>query len=768
MMANTVNLNRLSIAGLRGISQPLDLQFKKPMTLVYGENGTGKTSICDALDFLGNGECGSLSDISVGSGKHRFWPSIGQDIQDISVTLEASDGSSWNATATGNRVNVASTGSRAVPLVKVWRRKQLMDLILATPANRFQVIEPFIDISEINRSEVAIRRLQADIEQELNRAGIRISESLATLEDQRRLAGADSPEAVEWSRQEIGKSVENLDAELVALASITSNIGVLLETIRQVNELKIELEQNKSNLTDAQDIFNQVQQRVNADNEEILSILESAQLFFHTHENAEACPLCESTENISGLPQLIERKLTELSEIREAKVARDSAIVAHQQKEEQLERTNGRMEQQILGLKEGLKQVEPFEASRQILSELLDQGNDTAILDAAKLNTIKGNIEQRKTGLSEQKGRRDSLQAALDQYDQNVESQAENNILKPKIDRLLEIHETERKRFVDEILSSIAGEVGRLYEEIHPGEGLNQIALQLDPRRRASLDIQSQFLNRQVPPGAYFSSSHLDSLGLCILIALAKLELPEDAILVLDDILGSIDEPHVDRLVQLLYVESQHFMHTLVTTHYHAWHHKIRRGQLRNANCQVIELRKWHEVNGVTTQNSGRPLLEIIRANIHDNPSEIEPIAANAGHLLEQLGDFLVSHYECSVPKKAHGNTLNDYLDGLKPRFIRHLRVEIKQADDTYVEVQLEPLISGLKDIYQVRNTSGAHYNELASHLPPADVLRFGELVVELGDALICAENGYPTRMKDGEYWVTSGETRRLHPLHRP
>ncbi len=767
-MANVVKLNRLSITGLRGVSQPLDIQFEKSMTLVYGENGTGKTSICDALDFLGNGECGSLGDISVGSGKHRFWPFIGQDIQDISVTLEAIDGSSWNATAIGNRVNVALTSSRAVPVVKVWRRKQLMDLILATPANRFQVIEPFIDISEIDRSETALRKLQANIEQALNQAAIRISESLATLEDQRRLAGVDLPEAVEWARQEIGKSVENVDTELAALTSVTGTIGILVETIGQVNELKAELEQNRENLTDVQHIFNQVQKRVNADNEETLDILESAQLFFHAHENMEACPLCESSENISGLPQRVEQKLSELSELSEAKATRDAAIAAHQQKEEQLKRINGRMEQQILGLKEELKQVEPFELSREILSELLDQDNGTAISDTTKLNTIIENIEQRKTGLSEQKGRRDSLQAALDQYDQNVESQTENNILKPKIDRLLEMHETERKRFVGEILSSIAGEVGRLYEEIHPGEGLNQIALQLDPRRRASLDIQSEFLNQPVPPGAYFSSSHLDSLGLCILIALAKLESPEDAILVLDDILGSIDEPHVDRLVQLLYTESQHFMHTLVTTHYHAWHHKIRRGQLRNANCQVIELRKWHEVNGVTTQNSGRPLLDILRANIHDNPSEIEPIAANAGHLLEQLGDFLVSHYECSVPKKVHGNTLNDYLDGLKSRFLKHLCVEIKRADDTYVEVQLEPLISELKDIYQVRNTSGAHYNELASHLPPADVLRFGELVVELGDALICAENGYPTRMKNGEYWATSGETRRLHPLHRP
>jgi hypothetical protein len=162
-------------------------------------------------------------------------------------------------------------------------------------------------------------------------------------------------------------------------------------------------------------------------------------------------------------------------------------------------------------------------------------------------------------------------------------------------------------------------------------------------------------------------------------------------------------------------------------------------------------------------------LVEILRANIADNPSEIEPIAAMAGQLLEQIGDFLTLHYGCSLPRRIDDrHTLNEYLDGLKPGFIQHLRVEVKQSDGAYTEVRLEAIISEIKQIFHVRNIVGAHYNELASYLPPSDTLRFGDLVVQLADALICPDNGFPTREKDGAFWATRGETRRLHPLNKP
>jgi hypothetical protein len=201
-MPDPARLTSLTISGLRGILQTLTLEFYKPMTLVYGENGTGKTSICDALDLLGNGKCGSLDDISVGHGKHQHWPHLGQRPTDISVNLNAADGTAWSATVNGSRACVTSNNSSDAPAIKIWRRKQLMDLILSTPADRFKVIEPFIDIRKIAQSESALRNLLETTNRNINTASIRVSESLETLRGQQELAGNESGDTLAWAREE--------------------------------------------------------------------------------------------------------------------------------------------------------------------------------------------------------------------------------------------------------------------------------------------------------------------------------------------------------------------------------------------------------------------------------------------------------------------------------------------------------------------------------------------------------------------------------------
>ncbi|WPU34505.1 AAA family ATPase [Pseudoalteromonas piscicida] len=132
-MTSKLNLKKLTISGLRGVSNPLTLNFEKTFTLIFGHNGTGKTSICDAIDFLANGDCSSLGDNSLGSARHKFWPFVGKKSSDVAVDLSLSDGSSWRATILGTKTSVSVSSKRELPVVKVWRRKQMMDLILAKP-----------------------------------------------------------------------------------------------------------------------------------------------------------------------------------------------------------------------------------------------------------------------------------------------------------------------------------------------------------------------------------------------------------------------------------------------------------------------------------------------------------------------------------------------------------------------------------------------------------------------------------------------------------
>jgi AAA15 family ATPase/GTPase len=57
-----LNLTSLKLEALRGATQPFELKFEsgKKITIVYGENGSGKSTVCDAFDLLGNDGLSSL------------------------------------------------------------------------------------------------------------------------------------------------------------------------------------------------------------------------------------------------------------------------------------------------------------------------------------------------------------------------------------------------------------------------------------------------------------------------------------------------------------------------------------------------------------------------------------------------------------------------------------------------------------------------------------------------------------------------------------
>lgn len=759
-MSKNSKLDKLTIAGLRGVSTPLEIQFEKPLTLIYGQNGTGKTSICDALDFLVNGDCGSLGDNSISVSKHKYWQFAGSKASDASVQLSLKDGSSWRGSISGTKVSQLASGTRGMPKVKVWRRKQMMDLILAKPGDRFKVISEFIDVDEIDRSEKVVRDLQRKIAAQLLLASARITENYSTLESQCRLNGGDVSDPIAWAKQESEKKGSEFDDEINHFSELVRDIDSLISSLQDRNGLASQTATLKESLASKEKNYSEALSKVTGDSAATLDLLLEAKKYFESNEgDFEACPLCESKENIEGLPARISSVIDGYSEFNSSKAQYSQSGKEYDGHKERVASTEVSITKKVEELK---NKAETFKFEFNDLGKLKEYLTDTSMLGEENLATIREGIDQHKYNLVEKKGKRSTIESAYRQYTSNLAEQQSNDILKPKIDRILEIHEIMRKAFVDGILSSIAGDVGRLYEAIHPKEGLDKIALQLDPKKRASLEIQSEFQNESAPPGAYFSNSHLDTLGLCILLALAKRDAPEETMLILDDVLGSIDEPHADRIVQLIYSESAHFMHTLVTTHYQRWHALIRNGQLRVPECQLIELKQWNPQLGVILQESARSMVEILRDNITNKPNEPEPIAQTAGYLLEQICDWLVSKYELSIPKRR--NTAYDYLCALKDKYRNQLMVEVRQSDDSYVGNGLKELLDDIHEIFRIRNIVGAHFNELASHLTADDSLNFGRKVLSLSDLLICKDEGFPVKEKL-TYMSTPSETRRLYPL---
>ena len=85
----------------------------------------------------------------------------------------------------------------------------------------------------------------------------------------------------------------------------------------------------------------------------------------------------------------------------------------------------------------------------------------------------------------------------------------------------------ERIRHANDTLEAISGDFADLYQTIHPREQIETIRLYLHPTKKASAQFDGTLFGKQdASPVACLSESHLDTLGLCLFLALEKRETP--------------------------------------------------------------------------------------------------------------------------------------------------------------------------------------------------------------------------------------------------
>lgn len=771
-MTSTASLKSLSLTAFRGASTELRLEFEKgkKLTLIYGENGTGKTTICDAFEFLAIEKLGSLEDRGMGKGLEKFWPTAGKASKELVVQLETSS-SICSGRIIDKKVNV--TPSSAKPRIELLRRQQVLRLIEARPADLYNEIKRFIDIAEFEKSEEALRQLAKSISADKEQVQRAELENLGTLQGFFDAAGkpADANPVV-WAKNKLIGPTTNRDDDIATIGKLRTKFSTIESIADRLVASSEAITAAKKGEDAAEVALASAVALSSAGAEDLLKVLEAGQDFLHAHPNPTECPLCSSAEKASGLAETIKARLDHLRELKDAHTERlkqrallGNAQAAHLQfvanyaaaRVDFLEALSGHTWRAEVVLPSG---PPPIDVGELIvwLAASASCADSWPALEATWRD------ERRFVA---------ALKSAVEQYDSNLAARMELEALVPKTEKALQICVAERQAFTDGILKEIAQEVGRLYEIVHPGEGLDKIAMPLDPDRRASLELRASFSDLDAPPQAYFSQSHLDTLGLCVFQALALRDRVEDTILILDDVLGSVDEPHVDRVIQMIYGVSSKFRHTIVTTHYRPWREKYRWGWLKSDQaCQFIELTGWDIEDGIRIIGS-LPEIDRLKFLLAASPIDPQAICSKAGVILEAALDYLTQKYECSVPRRlGAAYTLGDLLPSVGGKLRETLTVEIRESDISGVlstkTVPLKPILDILQRIAQTRNAFGAHFKAISFELLDTDAIGFAKQVVALMDAMTHPDHGWPSNDKSGSYWRNSGDTRRLHPLKKP
>ncbi len=475
---------KLTIAHLRGSVLPFTLSFEndKKLTVIYGENGAGKSTICDALEFMGKGKVGSIEKRGLGR-TNSYWPSLGKKPSDVSVTLETEDATCC-ATISKSEVVVSPADKR--PRVEVLRRTQILELIEAAPAARYEAVRRFIDVSEIEACEESLRDSTKSVGTDQTIVLARIAENRQSVEQFWEQAGKPGLSPLAWAETQSKLDTTSFETEVKSLDGLQKAYECLKAYPKRLQDAQQALNTASQSLKTAEDNLHKCIVGVTAEAPDIVAVLESAKAFLSLHPDLLVCPVCESKENVLGLNQRVDERLSTLKTLQDAQSAKHKAELEVQRATQRIET----LRQEATSPASDFRKA----AAQTSLPKDVALPTDSLPEDISTWNTWLTATADMPTAWGKSVGSlRDNanffgtLKKALKTYNDNVLAAKGLELLLPKLTKVLEVVEQERHQFTDTALAAIANEVGRMYETVHPGEGLDKIRIELERGKRASL-----------------------------------------------------------------------------------------------------------------------------------------------------------------------------------------------------------------------------------------------------------------------------------------
>ena len=754
------------LENFKGATTPLPFAFDpaKKIVIIFGENGTGKSTIVDAIDFVCNQSFGSLDQKSVGGKKHELIVSLNKPVNDLKVVLQCGT-DTWQSGIVKSKPSTSGSGQKLS--VQILRRSDILKFIDGEPKQRYEKLQPFIALPRCEKNESALRNGIKNDDASFAEAVRAIDQAKSTLDEIWKATGSPGANSILWARQQASQ-------DITALKKLNNDLRLLLDGIRKSNdkiqavaEIERGIDESNKSLSKLETDKASLQTKTNLDS--LVKVLQNAKQYFTATDLPAICPVCEQTIDIPKLRDEIESKLANLKALSDvlAKINSCETILAGQQSNLAKEQKNS--VDDINAVVKNWNALVPEER------KALGCFNLVAATDYAEaikvyhvLEPTVPVIEKRQAAL---KGIEliDSVKIHLKVVDEKTNNAGIIQSRLSTLRELLKIVEETRKGYIDSVLKNIASDIEKLYISLHPAEGLGGIQFMIDPNKIGSLDLNGCFQGANaVLPQAYYSESHLDTLGICIFLALAKYFKTE--VVVLDDVVTSADEVHMTRYIDMLHNEANSFDQVILTTHYRPLRDRYRFNRAPASQVQLFELKPWSLNSGV---QPGKSTLWIDDVCHYNQPQYFDRqiVASKAGILLEALLDDLTLRYRCSLPRQAEPfYTLGDLLNGLSKKLKLALKVEVlDDAGKIVSSTQLFDKIERINSCNWIRNQVGCHFNVTGLALADKDVADFGNNVVDLTRNLVCPSCGsVPRNDKSGSYWECQCKKVRLHPLENP
>ena len=609
-------IKSIKINGLRGVKDPLTLELNKKSILVYGDNGTGKSSLTDSFEWFFYNKVDHLSNEEIGRRKGRdalrniFIP----DTEDGFIELAFDDNKLDSKKSIDNSLRTSSSNesddfnkfiASTISERLILRYRDLVQFIIAGKTDKLKELQNIIGFSDVQNIRDLLKRNGARIARNIK------STNYDNLKNVQQSTILENLGQNTYSDEQLFDGVNKLIKPLKLGVEITSRqeINAILkkieskedsELLNQINfytKIKESIAQIEGNIDNINNSYSTFYNSFNAlkkdpekvKNLQLLSLLqEGKSILTKDVVEDDYCPLCQQEKSKVDLLQELNLRIEELELLNKEKEKVDnnskdlqSAIKSN------ISTTEGLLTEKLFEKEDYKKLKETVEEIKNSLNKHLDESKkeltDT-LTDIEKIKFVKNEIEELTIDLVKTiKKLTESKEANLKfkiytklfhsakAYVEYLKIEKEQNVLanqQATFELLYEDFIKRQEEALNVFLTMFSNDINDFYTIMNPNEKVEDI--KLVPLKKndelVGITIEYSFFNEtHTPPIAYLSESHINCLGLSFFLASVKAFNKESKFFVLDDVISSFDRSHRYRFAQLLATKFSDYQVILLT-----------------------------------------------------------------------------------------------------------------------------------------------------------------------------------------------------------
>ncbi len=716
-------IKKINLEGFRGVQSNfvLDLEKTGQPLLLYGDNGSGKSTIADAIEWFLFDKVSHLKGEEIAKKHDGIRNKDISESQETSVELEFSN-NSFNGKkelkVKGDKYQVKTTPNDKDKFKEylsktnkeniVIRNDQLINFIVSTKSERLADISELIGYGEVTKLKGILRKAVGDISSAIK---AKAYESQITSKQSQLL---ETIKANVYDDTQFLKAVDNIVKPL-KLEGAIDNWEKLNALKKELEKVEIgEDEKNKAFIKEALSRLNsqeEVYSKLVEDHKDFVSsyeelvknkekikglrlklLLDSAREAIEKqyHEN-ESCPVCLTEMPTKDLLSQIKVRVEELKVLEENKTNLDeSRNYCLIQVKEAIEPYSDISRDDLLNkeifkkLSGKIKKIfQSLELSKEELSKNIN------LADECQYNALNVSLDDRTEIISDfneidkqikpsanpkiKIGQAIVLAESL--YKDYVQLSKEKEAIKAQRDTLERIYNdftTAQKQELERFLGTISSDMNSYFKFMNPNDDIDQVELKTIENTDGDFVGIAYHLNNfrgatLEAPKAYMSESYLNCLGLCLFLASVKSFNKENKFFVLDDVVSSFDKKHRTLFARLLSEKFSDWQ-PVVLTHEDEWF-SILASMVRGKNWK-IKTTKWNNKTGTSVELKIPDLKSQIDKKFADNDSL--GLGNLLGRYTEALLKQLCENLEARLPFRANSSnedrSFEDLFNALKAR----------------------------------------------------------------------------------------------------